>query len=67
MSGGELSQGRLRQRMREIAAQQAGRDLVEYALVSLVIGLGVIASTRAIAAGIGAAFAYVGSTLSSAV
>ncbi|HEY0758975.1 MAG TPA: Flp family type IVb pilin [Acidisarcina sp.] len=53
--------------MREIAAQQAGRDLVEYALVSLVIGLGVIASTRAIAAGIGAAFAYVGSTLSSAV
>jgi len=46
---------------------ESGQDLIEYALVAGLIGLGAIAAMSGLATKIGTAFNFVGSQLTSAV
>lgn len=45
----------------------SGQDLIEYALVAALIGLGAVASMKSFATTIGNAFTTIGSTLTSNV
>ena len=46
---------------------ESGQDLIEYALVAALVGLGAVASMNTLASAIGSAFSSIGTTLSSAV
>lgn len=46
---------------------ESGQDLIEYALVAALIGLGAVASMKSLATTIGSAFTTIGSTLTSNV
>lgn len=46
---------------------ESGQDLIEYALVAALIGLGAVTSMKSFATTIGSAFTTVGSTLTSNV
>jgi pilus assembly protein Flp/PilA len=46
---------------------ESGQDLIEYALVAALVGLGAVASMNSLASAIGSAFSSIGTTLSSAV
>ena len=50
-----------------LAQDESGQDLIEYALVAGLIGLGAVVAMSGLATKIGAAFNAVGSQLSSAV
>lgn len=49
-----------------LAQEESGQDLIEYALVAALIGLGAIVSMKALGTTISTAFTSVGSTLTSA-
>lgn len=51
----------------DLLQDESGQDLIEYALVAGLIGLGAVAALSGLATKIGTAFNSVGSTLSSAV
>ena len=51
----------------DLLRDEAGQDIVEYALIAVLIALGTVASTRTLAASIISTFARVGTTLSGAV
>jgi len=57
----------LKQQVFDLAHDESGQDLIEYALISALIALGAIASMRSLATTIGSAFTSVGASLSSAV
>ncbi|HEY0795219.1 MAG TPA: Flp family type IVb pilin [Acidisarcina sp.] len=57
----------LKQRLMDLAADESGQDLIEYALVSALIALGAVASMKTLATTISSAFTSVGTQLSSAV
>jgi len=46
---------------------ETGQDLIEYALVAAIVGLGAIASLKGLSTRIGTSFSTVSSTLTSAV
>ena len=46
---------------------ESGQDLIEYALVAALVGLGSVAAMNSLATSIGTAYNGVGSTLTSAV
>jgi pilus assembly protein Flp/PilA len=54
-------------KLRCLFTLENGQDLVEYALVIALIALGVTASMRTLATGIGAAFTRISTQLSSSV
>jgi pilus assembly protein Flp/PilA len=45
----------------------SGQDLIEYALIAALLGLGAVASTQSLATSIGNAFTGIGTTLTSSV
>ena len=58
---------KLKQILSTLAHDESGQDLIEYALVAALIGLGAVASMRSFATTIGTAFSTVGTTLTSSV
>lgn len=52
--------------LRALKDDESGQDLIEYALVAGLIGLGAVAAMSSLATSIGTAFSSVGSSLSSA-
>jgi pilus assembly protein Flp/PilA len=51
----------------KLAADDSGQDLVEYALVAALVGLGVVAAMRGLSNNVGKDFNSVGNTLTNAV
>jgi len=51
----------------DLIHDESGQDLIEYALVAGLIGLGAVTAMSGLATKIGSAFSSVGSTLTSAV
>jgi len=52
--------------LRALKDDESGQDLIEYALVAGLIGLGAVAAMSSLASTIGTAFSSVGSSLTSA-
>jgi pilus assembly protein Flp/PilA len=46
---------------------ESGQDLIEYALIAALVGLGAVASMSSLATNIGSAFTGIGTTLSSSI
>ena len=57
----------LKQIVSTLVQDESGQDLIEYALVAALIGLGAVASMKSFATTIGSAFTSVGTTLTSNV
>jgi pilus assembly protein Flp/PilA len=53
--------------MKLLAEDEAGQDLIEYALVAALIALGAVVGVRSLAGVIGNMFTYVGTGITSAV
>jgi pilus assembly protein Flp/PilA len=47
--------------------EESGQDLIEYALVAALVGLGAVASMKTLSTSIGTAFTSIGTTLTSSV
>lgn len=58
---------KLKQIVCALVKDESGQDLIEYALVAALIGLGAVASMKSFATTIGNAFTTVGNTLTSNV
>lgn len=58
---------KLTQIVSTLVQDESGQDLIEYALVAALIGLGAVASMKSFATTIGNAFTTIGSTLTSNV
>jgi pilus assembly protein Flp/PilA len=57
----------LKQLAQNLIVEESGQDLIEYALVAALVGLGAVASMQSLATSIGSAFSNIGTTLSSSV
>jgi pilus assembly protein Flp/PilA len=57
----------LNQLFSKLSGDESGQDLIEYALVAALIGLGATATMRTLATSIGTALAVVGTRLTNAV
>ena len=57
----------LKQLMNDLMVEESGQDLIEYALVAALVGLGAVASMNSLASSIGSAFSGIGTTLTSNV
>ena len=57
----------LRELWIRLVKEESGQDLIEYALVAALIGLGAVAGMKTLANNIGNAFNSVGNSLSSAI
>lgn len=53
--------------LRRVVRDESGQDLIEYALVAALVGLGAVASMRGLSTKIGAAFGTIGTSLTSNV
>jgi pilus assembly protein Flp/PilA len=53
--------------LKSLAVEESGQDLIEYALVAALVGLGAVAAMRGLSNSIGNAFNGVGTQLSSSV
>lgn len=53
--------------LNNLITDESGQDLIEYALVAALVGLGAVASMKTLATTIGSAFTTVGTNLTSAV
>ena len=51
----------------DLVHDESGQDLVEYALLAGIVGLGAIASLKSVAGGVNAIFTAVGARLSAAI
>ena len=51
----------------KLIVEESGQDLIEYALVAALIGLGAVTSMRTLSTTIGTAFRSIGTSLTSAV
>ena len=51
------------QLLKNLMTEESGQDLIEYALVAALVGLGSVASMQGLANSIGSAFATVGTQL----
>jgi pilus assembly protein Flp/PilA len=54
------------QLLKKLIAEDSGQDLIEYALVAALVGLGTVASMRSLASSINNAFNGVGTALANA-
>jgi pilus assembly protein Flp/PilA len=57
----------LKQLAQNLIVEESGQDLIEYALVAALVGLGAVASMRSLSTSIGNAFTSIGTTLTSSV
>jgi pilus assembly protein Flp/PilA len=57
----------LKQLAQNLMVEESGQDLIEYALVAALVGLGAVASMKSLSTSIGSAFTSIGTTLSSSV
>ncbi len=57
----------MKQAFRELLRDESGQDLIEYALVAAIIGLGAVTTMGTVANGIGNAFSTINNKLSSAL
>jgi pilus assembly protein Flp/PilA len=55
------------QHMKTLLEDESGQDLIEYALVAALVGLGAVASMKTLSTKIGAAFGTIGTSLTSDV
>ena len=53
--------------LRRLLHEEAGQDLIEYALVAALVGLGAVASMKTLSTKIGSAFTTIGTSLTSEV
>ncbi|HEY0795246.1 MAG TPA: Flp family type IVb pilin [Acidisarcina sp.] len=63
----EWGLGYMRNRVSFFLRDEAAQDIVEYALIAVLIGLGTVVSTRGLATSIGVAFSRVQTALTSAI
>ena len=56
-----------KQIMNNLIVEESGQDLIEYALVAALVGLGAVASMRSLSTSIGSAFSSIGTTLTGTV
>jgi pilus assembly protein Flp/PilA len=56
-----------REPLRRFLRDEAGQDLIEYALVAALVGLGAVASMKTLSTKIGSAFTAIGTSLTSNV
>lgn len=57
----------LREPLWRLLRDEAGQDLIEYALVAALVGLGAVASMKTLSTKIGTAFTTIGTSLTSNV
>jgi pilus assembly protein Flp/PilA len=57
----------MKQLLKNLIAEESGQDLIEYALVAALVGLGAVTAMKSLSTNISTAFNGVGSTLTSAV
>ena len=57
----------LKNLLKNLATDESGQDLIEYALVAALVGLGAVASMKTLSSAIGTAFGSIGTTLTSNV
>jgi pilus assembly protein Flp/PilA len=57
----------MKQLLKNLMTEDSGQDLIEYALVAALVGLGAVASMQGLANSIATAFSGVGNALTSAV
>jgi pilus assembly protein Flp/PilA len=57
----------MKQLLQNLMADESGQDLIEYALVAALVGLGSVASMSTLAGSISNAFNSVGNTLNSSI
>ena len=53
--------------LNNLMTDESGQDLIEYALVAALVGLGAVASMKTLATNISSAFTSIGTSLTSAV
>jgi pilus assembly protein Flp/PilA len=58
---------KLTQILANVAREESGQDLIEYALVAALVGLGAVASMKTLATTIGTAFGTIGTSLTTNV
>jgi len=56
-----------KQLMNNLMVEESGQDLIEYALVAALVGLGAVASMKTLSGSIGNAFTSISTTLTSNV
>jgi pilus assembly protein Flp/PilA len=57
----------MKQLMKNLLAEDSGQDLIEYALVAALVGLGAVAAMKGLSNSIGTTFNGVGTSLTNAV
>jgi pilus assembly protein Flp/PilA len=57
----------MKQLILKLVVEDSGQDLIEYALVAALVGLGSVAGMKGLATSLGSAFAGVGNALTNAV
>lgn len=57
----------MKQLLKKLATEDSGQDLIEYALVAALVGLGAVAAMKGLSNSIGKTFNGVGNSLTSAV
>ena len=57
----------MKQLILKLAREDSGQDLIEYALVAALVGLGAVASMQSLANSIGTTFNGIGNALSNAI
>jgi pilus assembly protein Flp/PilA len=57
----------MKQLLKNLIAEESGQDLIEYALVAALVGLGAVTAMKSLGTTISTSFNTVGSTLTSAV
>ena len=57
----------MKQLFSNLMNDESGQDLIEYALVAALVGLGAVTAMRTLATNIGTAFTTIGTTLNSDV
>ncbi len=57
----------LKQIVNNLIVEESGQDLIEYALVAALVGLGAVASMKSLSTSIGNAFTSIGTTLTTNV
>jgi pilus assembly protein Flp/PilA len=57
----------MKQLVKNLINEDSGQDLIEYALVAALVGLGAVAAMKGLSNNIGNAFNSIGSTLSTSV
>jgi pilus assembly protein Flp/PilA len=62
-NGGNIN---MKQLLKNLIAEESGQDLIEYALVAALVGLGSVASMQGLATSIANAFTGVGTALQNA-